>query len=133
MTSNDVYLIVNDEQSFRLYVVEQFGKIDARLENLEFRVGNLESEVKSLHAEIKHVSSEQIAFSTQMNMLLWGAGIIIGAATLAVTIWSIFKPSRKEKPETSPAPTVITIPQPQVDIQAIARQLGEMFNLEPKR
>lgn len=133
MTSHDVYLIVNDEQSFRLFVVNKLGNIDARLENLESRVGNLESEVKSLHAEIKHVSDEQIAFSTQMNMLLWGAGIIIGAATLAVTIWSIFKPSRKENSETSSTPTVITIPQPQVDIQAIARQIGEMFNLEPKR
>ena len=138
MTSNDVYVIVNDEQQFRLYVVEQFGKMDARmskietrLDGIESRVGNLEADVKGLHAEIKHVSDEQIVFSTKIDMLLWGAGIIIGAVTLAVTLWSIFKPSRKDTPESSP--TVITIPQPQIDINAIARQLGEMFNLEPKR
>ena len=145
MNSNDVYVIVNDEQQFRLYVVEQFGKMDARmsrietrLDGLESRVENLEADVKGLHAEIKHVSDEQIAFSAKMDMLLWGTGIIIGAATLAVTLWSLFKPQThpqqeapKPAPSPAPVPTVITIPQ--LDINAIARQIGEMFNLEPRR
>lgn len=101
MSSNDVYIIVNDEQQFRLYVVEQFGKMDARmsriesrLDGVEARVSNLEADVKTLRAEVKHVRDDQIAFNAKMDMLLWGACIIIGAATLAVTIWSVIKPSR---------------------------------------
>ena len=101
MSSNDVYIIVNDEQQLRLYVVEQFGKMDARmsriesrLDGVEARVSNLEADVKTLRAEVKHVRDDQIAFNAKMDMLLWGACIIIGAATLAVTIWSVIKPSR---------------------------------------
>ena len=130
MTSNDIRVIVNDEQSFRLYVVNKLGSIETRLDSIEFRVKSLESGQEQTRAEIQAVHDEQIALGAKVDMLLWGAGIIIGAATLAVTIWSIIKPSHKERPESSP--TVITIPQPQVDINAIARQLGEMFNLEPK-
>ena len=100
MNSNDVYVIVNDEQQFRLYVVNKLGSIEARLDGLESRVENLEADVKGLHAEIKHVSDEQIAFSAKMDMLLWGTGIIIGAATLAVTLWSLFKPQTHTQPET---------------------------------
>ena len=43
MTSNDIRVIVNDEQSFRIYVVEQFGKIESRMDGLESRVGKLET------------------------------------------------------------------------------------------
>lgn len=121
MSSNDIQVIINDEQQFRLFVVNKLG-------SLESRVSNLESDVKGLRAEVKHISDQQIAFAAKMDMLLWGAGIIIGAATLAVTLWSVIKPSHSEKPESSS--TVINIPQP--DIDSIARKVGEIFGLEPK-
>ena len=158
MASNDIY--VNDEHAFRLYVVEQFGKIDSRLsrveehyeslasdmkglradvKNLQAEAKGLRSDVQNIKADVKHVNDEQIALNARLDMLLWGAGIIIGAATLAVTIWSLFKPSRNEEspkpqpvpaPSPAPAPTVINIPQ--IDINALFRQVSDILSSQPK-
>ena len=165
MASYDIY--VNDEHAFRLYVVEQFGKIDSRLsrveehyeslasdmkdlradvkdlqadvKNLQAEAKGLRSDVQSVRADVKHVNDEQIALNARLDMLLWGAGIIIGAATLAVTIWSLFKPSRNEEspkpqpvpaPSPAPAPTVINIPQ--IDINALFRQVSDILSSQPK-
>lgn len=146
MTSNDIRVIVNDEQSFRIYVVEQFGKMDARmsrietrLDGVESRVGKLESDMQELHAEMRAVQDEQRlmrqsidSLQTSVYWVLGAIGIFLAALGVFLPVYLSLKDPRKEKHETSPAPTVITIPQPQVDINAIARQLGEMFNLEPK-
>ncbi len=138
MTSNDVYVVVNDEQQFRLYVVNKLGNIDARLDNLESRVGALESDVKQLHTEMRTVHDEQRlmrqsieGLQTSVYWVLGAIGIFLAALGVFLPLYLTLKDFRKDKPES--APTVITVPQPQVDIQAIARQLGEMFNIDPKR
>lgn len=108
MTSNDVYVIVNDEQQFRLYVVNKLGSIEARLDGLELRVKNLESGQEQIRAEIQTVRNDQIAFNTKVDMLLWGSGFIIAAATLGVSIYGIA-------------------------MNELIRKIGEVYNLEPKR
>ena len=133
MTSNDIRVIVNDEQSFRIYVVEQFGKMDARmsrietrLDSIEFRVKNLESGQEQIRAEIQTVRDDQIAFNTKVDMLLWGTGFIIAVMTLGVSIYGIAKTvitKIAEKTQKS---------APQFDMDEVIRKIGEVYNLEPK-
>ncbi len=142
MTSKDVYVIVNDEQQFRLYVVEQFGKIESRMDRLESRLGAIEAEQKAMRSEIVSLAHQQEMLTQKVDMGIWFTGICFGVLALIIAFVGIFAPkfwervTHKESPSTpasAPAPTVINIPQPQIDIAAIARQLGELYHLEPKR
>ena len=134
MTSNDVYVIVNNEQQFRLYVVEQFGKMDARmsrietrLDGLEFRVKNLESGQEQIRAEIQTVRNDQIAFNTKVDMLLWGSGFIIAAVTLGVSIYGIAKTVINKIADKAQKGAQ------QFDMDELIRKIGEVYNLEPRR
>ena len=132
MTSKDMYLVVNDEQSFRLYVVDQFGKMNTRMDKLESRMDTLESRMTVLE-------HQQDITNSRIELSMWFTGICFGVLALVIAFVGIFAPKlleRRDKPENTPAPapapTVITLPQPQVDINAIARQVGEIFGLTPK-
>ena len=133
MVSNDVYLVVNNEQSFRLYVVEQFGKIESRMEKLESRMDKLESRMTVLE-------HQQEITNSRLDMGIWFAGLCFGVLALVIAFVGIFAPkfwehreNHESTPAPVPAPTVITLPQPQADINALAKQIGEMFGLTPKQ
>ena len=126
MTSNDVYVIVNDEQQFRLYVVNKLGSIEARLDGLEFRVKNLESGQEQIRAEIQTVRNDQIAFNTKIDMLLWGSGFIIAAVTLGVSIYGIAKTVINKIADKAQKSAQ------QFDMDELIRKIGEVYNLEPK-
>ena len=137
MTSKDMYLVVNDEQSFRLYVVDQFGKMNTRMDKLESRMDTLEAEVQDIRAEVRTVQDEQRlmrqsidSLQTSVYWVLGAIGIFLAALGIFLPLYLTLKDSRKEKSDSST--TVITLPQPQVDINAIARQVGEIFGLTPK-
>ena len=130
MTSNDIRVIVNDEQSFRIYVVEQFGKIESRMDGLESRVGKLETEIRAVQDEQRLMRQSIDSLQTSVYWVLGAIGIFLAALGVFIPVYISLKDSSKNKPESSP--TVITIPQPQADINAIAKQLSEMFDLKPK-
>lgn len=139
MTSRDMYVVVNDEQQFRLYVIEQFGKMDARMTRIETRLDGLESRVGSLETRVGNIESDLTALAHQqeltaakLDMGLWIIGICFAALAVLVTFIGIFAPRFWEKAshKESPSSTVINIPQPQIDITAIARQVGEILNLK---
>ena len=133
MNSNDVYVIVNDEQQFRLYVVEQFGKMNARmsrietrLDGLEIRVKNIESGQEQIRAEIQTVRNDQIAFNTKVDMLLWGSSFIIATVTLGVSIYGIAKTVINKIADKAQKSAQ------QFDMDELIRKIGEVYNLEPK-
>ena len=127
MTSNDVYVIVNDEQQFRLYVVNKLGSIEARLGGLESRVKNLESGQEQIRSEIQTVRNDQIAFNTKVDMLLWGSGFIIAAVTLGVSIYGIAKTVINKIADKAQKSAQ------QFDMDELIREIGKVYNLTPKR
>ena len=124
MTSNDVYVIVNDEQQFRLYVVNKLGSIEARLDGLEFRVKNIESGQEQIRAEIQTVRNDQIAFNTKVDMLLWGSGFIIAAVTLGVSIYGIAKKVIDKIADNAQKSVQ------QFNMDELIRKIGEVYNLK---
>ena len=124
MTSNDVYVIVNDEQQFRLYVVNKLGSIEARLDGLELRVKNLEAGQEQIRAETQTVRDDQIAFNTKVDMLLWGSSFIIATVTLGVSIYGIAKTVINKIADKA---------QKSFEMDELIRKIGEVYNLEPKR
>ena len=124
MTSNDVYVIVNNEQQFRLYVVNKLGSIEARLDGLELRVKNLEAGQEQIRAETQTVRDDQIAFNTKVDMLLWGSSFIIATVTLGVSIYGIAKTVINKIADKA---------QKSFEMDELIRKIGEVYNLEPKR
>lgn len=120
MTSNDVYVIVNDEQQFRLYVVNKLGTIEARLDGLESRVKTLESGQEHIRAEIQAVRNDQI------DMLLWGSGFIIAIVTLGVSIYGIAKTVISKIADNAQKSAQ------QFNMDELIRKIGEVYNLTPK-
>ena len=158
MTSNDIRIMINGQQfvidgqrltpapenTFQQEVMKRFDgldsrmdKMESRLDGVESRLGKVESDVQELHTEIRAVQDEQRlmrqsidSLQTSVYWVLGAIGIFLAALGVFIPVYFSLKDPSKNKPESSP--TVITIPQPQADINAIVKQLSEMFDLKPK-
>ena len=130
MISNDVYLVVNDEQSFRLYVVEQFGKMDSRMSRIETRLDGLESRLGKVEQQTTAIMIEQAEQRGALNYIhsslsVWGSiicGVIAFVGIFAPKFWEFF--SRKDKPA------------PEIDIDDVADKviaiISSRYELKPK-
>ena len=141
MTSSDIYVTAQNEIEYRVYVISQAEVLKAQqnsqekqLEFLGGRIDKLDSRIDGLQSAVVQLHEQQSSLNAKMDMLLWGSVIVIAAVTLAVTWWGLLrsKPEKEsERPEKpAPAPTVITLPAPQINIQDLARQVSDILKLQ---
>lgn len=139
MTSSDRDILID--------IQSRLGKIELRLDGAEQQLAGLNSRVSVLEQNYLIMHEDIRVHNTRLEMGIWFTGICFAVLALVIAFvgmlapkfWERFVSKGKPQPAPTPAPapapitpTVINIPQPQIDINAIARQIGEMFDLEPK-
>lgn len=132
MVSNDVYLVVNNEQSFRLYMVEQFGKIESRMEKLESRMDGLESRMDKLESRMTVLEHQQEITNSRLDMGIWFAGLCFGVLALVIAFVGLFAPKfwehmtrRDSRPQTQPNISELA--------EEVIAVIKSRYELKPKR
>ncbi|MBQ7214931.1 MAG: hypothetical protein IJS39_02980 [Synergistaceae bacterium] len=135
MTSNDIRIVINGQEfvidgkalrpapasNFQQEVMKHFDSLEARVGNIEARVGNIEAGVKELGYMLDKTNS-------RLDMGIWFAGLCFAVFALVIAFVGIFAPKFWEHMTRKETPS-----QPQIDIDAIARRVGEIFGLTPKQ